>query len=424
MKTKFYILFVLSVLLVQHSVAQDIDALGTYTPYSLYGIGDLSHSSTAFNKAMGGIGVAVRDESFVNPLNVASLTQRDTLAFMFNVGLVNKNSYLKDKATTSAFNTFNVNNLTISFPLKNKTAMMIGLSPYSSIGYKYKSFEEDPALVLNYGDIEYKKYGNGEVNQAFIGIATNLLKNLSIGVEGIYYFGNLNYHSDIYYQSTPSIRTIKTGWKRKTSGFSAEFGGQYTYSMPKEYTLVLGATYRMKSNIRGNLERYAYAGDDVVMEDGNKSKITVPAKLTVGATLRKGEKYMIGLDYERQDWSKTHFLNTTGVAFSSQTAQSLRAGIEYIPNKYDVRYYMKRVTYRAGIHLDQSYVKLDGTSVNGFGITFGMSFPLNSLHNALNFSVDFGQRGKNSGNLVRERYVNFIFSFNLHDIWFIKRKYD
>lgn len=428
MKIRLIVFAALALLFSQRVAAQDIDALETYTPYSLYGIGDLSHASSAINKAMGGIGIGVRDNNFVNILNVASLTQRDTLSFMLNIGMVNKNSYLSDAHHTSAFNTIDINNMVMSFPIKNKIAMMVGLTPFSSIGYKYKSTEDDQAIVARYGDIQYKKYGNGEIDQLFVGVAFPIVKGLSLGVEGIYYFGTLNYHSDVYFNSTTSMRDLQTGWKRKTTGWSAEAGIQYTQQLPKSYVFTIGATYRMKSNIRGEMMRYAYAiGEaisDTISQNKGKSKLIVPAKYGVGASLRKGEKWMIGIDYERQDWSKNSFMPTPGVGFSAQTAQSIRAGIEYIPNKYDVRYYMKRVTYRAGVHYDQSYVKLDGTSINGFGVTFGMEFPISRLNTSLNFSVDVGQRGKNSGNLVRERYVNFILSVNLHDIWFIKRKYE
>lgn len=409
------------------SEAQDIDALGTYTPYSLYGVGDISNSLTTINKSMGGIGFGVRDFSFINTANVASLTERDTLAFMLNFGVISKNIYLKNHKEKGSHNTVNINNLVISFPIKNKTAMMIGVSPFSSLGYKYKSTETNPQLVYNYGKIDYKKYGSGDIDQAFVGIATNLLPNLAIGAQGVYYFGSLNYHSDIYFDSESSIRTIQTGWRRKTTGWSAEFGAQYSTRLKDDYKLVVGATYRMKSAIRGSLTRYAYAMSaaltDTIPLSGDKSKLTIPAKLGIGVSIRKGDKWMVGLDYERQDWSKATFMSTPGVMFSSQVSQSLRLGMEYIPNRYDIRYYYKRIAYRAGFHLDQSYVKVDGKSVNGFGFTFGMSFPVFRLNNSVNFAVDIGKRGRNSGNLVSEKYVNFIFSLNLHDIWFNKPKY-
>ena len=58
---------------------------GTYngfSPYSVYGIGDLHAAGTAFNASMGGVGIATRNKRFVNTMNPASITARDSLSFM------------------------------------------------------------------------------------------------------------------------------------------------------------------------------------------------------------------------------------------------------------------------------------------------------------------------------------------------------
>ena len=62
--------------------------------------------------------------------------------------------------------------------------------------------------------------------------------------------------------------------------------------------------------------------------------------------------------------------------------------------------------------------------MNAAGFTFGMSMPINKWYNAITWSVDFGQRGALEDNMVRERYIQFNFNLNLHDIWFVKRKYN
>ena len=46
------------------------------------------------------------------------------------------------------------------------------------------------------------------------------------------------------------------------------------------------------------------------------------------------------------------------------------------------------------------------------------------IYNALNFSVDLGQRGSLKDGMIRERYVMFHIGISLHDIWFVKQKYD
>lgn len=408
--------------------AQRTDALGTYTPYSLYGIGELEQQGSAINKAMGGIGAGVRDTRYVNYLNVASITARDTLSFMMDFGLKSSNYYLKDSKNKSAYNTFNINNFSFSAPIYKKSALIVGIMPFSNLGYKFEKTETNDAIVAKYGDIKYRKYGDGSLNQIFAGAAMNFLKDFSVGVKGIYYFGNLVNHSDIDFGSESSLRTIETGWDYRANGFAAETGLQYFKKLKNDYTLVAGVSYRFKSRINGTTKRYSYVYDsaiaDTVVSAKSTQHITVPAILTVGVSLRKGDKWMAGVDYQRQDWSNTSFKATPGVDFTAQTASSIKAGFEFIPNKYDIRYYLRRVTYRAGVHYENTYVKLNGKQIKSYGVSLGASFPVFRFNNSLNFTVDLGQRGSTKNNLVKENYVQFILSLSLHDIWFVKPRYE
>lgn len=407
--------------------AQDLDALGTYTPYSLYGIGTLEQTGSSVNRGMGGIGAGVRSSRYINTKNIASITERDTLAFMLDFGVYIKNNYIRQGNTKSANNTMNVNNLAFTLPVYRKSALLFGIQPYSNIGYKIETKEKSPGLVSKYGDIAYQQYGNGSINQVFLGYAANPVKNFSIGVQGVYYFGDLTKHSDIIFNSDASLRNIETGWNYKATGFTAEAGAQYFTKIGEDYDLTLGGTYRFANKLKGKRLKFSFAGDinitDTITYDRTVYHLDVPGKLSLGATLRKGEKWAVGFDYEHQDWSGANFPETPGIGYNSQADNSYRFGLEFIPNRYDIRYYYKRVTYRAGAYYNQSYAKLNGESINSIGFTFGMSLPIFRWNNSLNIAVDMGQRGRTRNGLIRERYVNFILSLNLYDIWFIKQRY-
>ena len=48
-------------------------AYGAYSPYSIYGIGDISKEGTAFNKGMGGTGIATRNKKVRNSLLIVTV---------------------------------------------------------------------------------------------------------------------------------------------------------------------------------------------------------------------------------------------------------------------------------------------------------------------------------------------------------------
>ena len=58
-------ILMLSVFLVMSvCVSAENGTYGAYSPYSIFGVGDLSKQGTAFNKSMGGVGIASRNKRF------------------------------------------------------------------------------------------------------------------------------------------------------------------------------------------------------------------------------------------------------------------------------------------------------------------------------------------------------------------------
>lgn len=410
--------------------AQTTDALGTYTPFSLYGLGDIDKQGTAFNKGMGGIGVGVRDNRFINYLNPASITERDTLSFMLDFGLSQRNFYAKDNNNVkSAYNTANMQNIMFTAPIYKKSALIVGITPYSNIGYKFSTQETDKNLISKYGNITYQKYGTGSINQMFVGAAMNVFPNLSVGAEMIYYFGAINRYSNVLFSSDASIRDINTGWDYDLKAMSGRVGAQYFGKIGKDKFITVGATYRLKTNLDGDYSRYVCAAsssqiDTISLNNVSDYKVEIPSEFAVGFSFKKRDKWMVGLDYTRQEWAGSLFGEVDGEDFKPSAASSIKLGIEYIPNRYDIRYYFKRITYRLGAYYDETYVNAGGNQVNAAGLTFGMSLPIYRWYNALTWSVDVGRRGSIEDNMVRENYVQFNINFNLHDIWFVKKRYN
>lgn len=426
--SKLLILAIFSIVSVNALKAQTTDALGTYTPYSLFGIGDIEKQGTAFNKGMGGIGVGVRDNSFINYANPASITERDTLSFMFDFGINQKNFFNTDGKAKSAYNTARMQNVVFTAPIYKKSALIIGVAPYSSVGYKFQTSETDKYLLSKYGNIVYQKYGTGSISQLFVGGAMNFFKHFSIGAEFIYYFGALDKFSNVLFSSDASIRDINTGWDYNINAVSGRVGLQYFGKIANKTYLTLGATYRMESNLDGDFTRYACTTsssqiDTVSFTVTPGYKVEIPQEYAFGVSIKRTDKWMLGFDYVRQNWGEAFLGETPGVDFKPSVASSYKFGFEITPNKYDIRYYLKRATYRFGAYYDKSYINLNGNQVNSAGVTLGMSLPIFRWYNAVTWSVDFGQRGSLEKEMVRERYIQFNLNFNLHDMWFIKKRY-
>ena len=198
-------IFLLSVfLIISISMSAQEGTYGAYSPYSIFGIGDISKEGTAYNKSMGGTGIATRNKRYINYLNPAAVTARDSLSFMADFGLVQNNKVFAQGDIKSGNNTFNIYDFVMTFPIWRSSAFMVGITPYSDVGYDFSSVETDQDIIGNTGNITYDSFGTGGVYQAFVGAGVTFWKKLSVGAEMIYYFGNIDKVTNMKYSNSSS----------------------------------------------------------------------------------------------------------------------------------------------------------------------------------------------------------------------------
>jgi hypothetical protein len=433
MKKNIYII-VAMLLLSICSYAQE-GAHSSYSPYSIYGIGDIMTEGTAFNKGMGGVGVATRNKRFINYMNPASITARDSLSFMADFGLEQKNTLYRQGNVKSGNNTFNIYDFVMSFPIYRSSAFMVGVTPFSDVGYDFSSIEKNPEIIGNTGNISYDSYGTGGIYQLFIGAGVTFWDRLSLGAEAIYYLGNIDKVTNMDY-SNSSYRSLNSGNELSVNAFTGKFGLQYEQKLGSDISMTIGATYRLGTGMKGYATEYRYANmaslSDTLRYNVDTlagSGVRIADEIGVGIAIRKGDKWTAEFNYLRSDWTKSGFERSRGFAaegeskFTSTVSQSFRAGFEIVPNRNDIRYYFKKCAYRAGVYYDQAYYKLDGNNVNSLGLTLGITLPVFRLYNGLSLGVDVGQRASARNNMIRERYAKFVIGFNIHDLWFRKVQY-
>ena len=257
-----------------------------------------------------------------------------------------------------------------------------------------------------------------------------------MGAEVLFLFGNIDKVTNMNFADA-SYRSLNSGHDLTVRGVTGKFGLQYEQKIASDVSVTVGATYRLKTSMRGYSTDYKYAVQSsvsdtlrynvgVLKDEGLK----FGDELGLGLSVKGGEKWSAEFDYVRSDWSKSKMENAPGfssvgqASFTSSVAQSFRAGFEIVPNRNDIRYYLRRCAYRAGVYYDQSYYRLDGRDVNTVGVTLGVTLPVFRWYNGISLGVDMGQRGNKKDGMIRERYAMFVVGFNIHDIWFQKPKYN
>ena len=428
-KTGKRLVFITILLLVGGALRAQDGAYGGYSPYSVYGIGNLTTQGNAYTRGMGGIGIATRNNRYINIVNPAAITARDTLSFMADFNLENQNAYFRQDQFKSANNTFNITDIAFTFPIYRKSAFSFGLSNFSTMGYAFSHKEIDETGVWN-----YQSSGNGGLYEVFGGVAATFFDRLSVGAQAIYYFGNLDKPTSIANTNT-TYRNFSNGYTMDLNGFTGKMGVQLDLPLYNGTRLIVGGTYRLGTDLRGKVTDYSFATissyqDTISYHTYTGRQVRIADEIGAGISLRRGEKWMVEVNYLRSDWSgsgmdtRTGFANIGKSKFSATTAQSVRAGFEFVPNRNDIRYYLRRCAYRGGVYFDRSYYKVDGANVDAFGLTLGVTLPVFRWYNGISLGVDIGQKGSTQGLMTRERYAKFVIGFNIHDIWFRKPQYD
>ena len=428
----FFRALALGFLVLPAIVSAQNSSINAYSPYSFFGLGDFSTQGTANLRAMGGAGVAYREATTINYMNPASYSSIRRKSALFNVGLEGQNFYLKNSDTKSSFNTFNIRDVAFAIPLAGKLGMGISVTPLSSVGYKIENKVIDP----NIGQIAYLYNGEGDVVQAKLGVGYELYKNLSIGAELVYYFGSIDRYSMWEITELNGSETYDDGMIYMEENYSKllySFGLQYNIPLlENKRALTLGATFQPETKLNPKVIKSVPTsdnnndfGDYVLYEEYRDKDLTMPAVVAAGAYYHT-TKISIGADYVYQGWKGVN-KEPEGRQYSFRNTSTIRGGIQYTPDRGDIRNLINRITYRAGVRYSDYYLTVKGQEIEDKAITLGLGIPFKrSGFSNLDLGVELGQMGTTKNNLIKETYFRFSIGLSLFgdDFWFVKPKYD
>ncbi|MBM3436115.1 MAG: hypothetical protein FJY07_07890 [Bacteroidetes bacterium] len=423
---KYYSLFPLFFIILLSGKAQN--EIGS--PYSAYGLGYLSYPNNLRIKSMGNIGISSRESYNVNIENPASYSAIDTTSFMFEGGLNGRYASLKAKGINEESSSANLDHILMGFPVSHWWKGSIGLIPFSRVGYNVASYSYEE----NVGSLLYEYQGTGGISRFNWGNAFQPFKFLSVGINASYLFGTIDRSQKVTFPDSLYMIKAKINNSVSLSDFYFEFGAQYFTQLKKNVKLVIGVTYRPEMEIgakkeyiarnfyieSGGLERFV----DTVANTTNKGFVRIPSGYGMGISLSRADRWFIGADYKTDNWQN---YESFGVSDSLTASRSFAIGGRLIPDFMSISY-LNRIDYRMGARYYESYLKLKGKQVSGFGISFGFGLPMRSIaikgtRSMLNIGFEVGQFGSTEQNLIRENYINFSLGLTIYEVWFLKRRY-
>ncbi len=438
---KFFVLFILFA--TTFSAFAQTSATTT-SPYSKYGIGLYQDPLLPQNIGVGGLGVAVGKTGGFNDINVVNpATYSNIILTSIDMGgLINTSTLSQTNATSQTSSSFRLGHITFAIPTGKHAAFSFGLLPYSDLGYNYT---QTASVHINNGSsggtdtstvASYKYNGEGGLSKAYIGYGIGIGKNLHVGFNLSYIFGNeKNFRSTEFDQLATALNSSVEN-SISAGGVNYDYGLQYYINFNTDTHLILGysgsAGTTLNSTSKFIISQYRLTTDgtpnvasDSIRNEQSSGKIQLPQINRLGITYQKDNHFMVGAEFKTGTWSD---LTINGVNAGLQNNQSFIVGAQITPNINAISSYLAVLDYRIGFNYDKTYINASGVDIKQYGATIGLGIPIPNTSRTsfykINFAAEFGKRGTLQNNLVNESYINFHLGFTINDKWFQKFKFD
>ncbi len=448
-KKIFGVIIALIALLPMGAVAQTLtSSVNTYSPYSMYGLGELSTQGTAVQRSMGGVGVAMFSTTAVNVMNPAAYGYTPQQSFLFNFGVEGghyRNAQQKSGSTVkTAYNSVNIHDIAFQMPLAKGVGMGFSLTPYSNVGYTMH--RDDMSVAGNMGSARYEYYGEGDVTEVKFGVGWAPVKKFSFGVSMQYYWGCINRS----YKMLPSNIITGNGEYASTTGIDTydvsrvkmQAGVMWNPILKSDEILTFAATYDIGGNLHPDVVKYVYVDNllqSVVRQENDAAlPLKLPKQVAAGF-FYQNLKIKVGADYVYQGWGNDNSLLQenldNGVAVAYTDTHTVKVGVQYTPRHTDVRNYLRRMAYRVGARYGDYYQTYGGAKIDQLALTAGLGLPVKLFgRQAVDIGFEWGMRGlkqqeiivdNKPASLVRQNYFKFSIGLSLfgEDDWFVQRKY-
>lgn len=397
------------------------------SPYSRFGLGWIVDSRfETRNMAMGGIRYGVQGAAFVNPANPASYAAFDSASFVLEAGLFGTTTRITTEDLSDAGSYISMSHIMFGIPVTSWWRTSFGLLPFSYVGYDVYSNQE----LENIGNVQYVFAGSGGLNQVYWGNGFRVYKGLYAGFNVKYLFGRIDNERGVWFPEDIYVKTTEISSSFNARDFFFDIGLQYKAKLKEKLSLTMGIDFgpEVKMKSRADYLVTTYYGkynsaqiyiDTIEQKLRTDGYFIMPTSVGTGFVIEQKENWLFGADFSWQNWKEFEFYEQKDSLLNSWT---IAAGGELIPDIRSLSY-SDRMSYRLGGHFTHSYLNLEDTPINEFGISFGLGFPIRRTRTTMNITMELGKMGTTRNDLIQESFARMTLGINIFETWFLKSKY-
>ncbi|MGM0587501.1 MAG: hypothetical protein ACQETE_03720 [Bacteroidota bacterium] len=409
----------------------NIDKARSGSIYSYLGIGVPADFNSADADPMGLNGVSFYDPyvpGMANPAQWGSAIYTKASG-----GLLLQRFQAKDPFTSATNVNLSATHFQSVFPLiKNKLGLSVSLTPITRSSYRAISdVTLDPSENNSGGSLRYivENRGNGGFDQFELGLGWRINKMFSIGYAGSMVFGEVqNDLSVIYDQENfqPSIINQELYGKAfrqrlglfvnrpNIFGDEDELSGGVSMTLP---TIIDGEfSQTAEIELRGGVREFP------IDEGKTAGDIQLPMGVDGGLAYRFSQNITVASELRYQQWSEyENFAKSDDENFVDRL--KIGGGIKYLPYLKTTSTFLSRLKYYAGVSYDTGHLSINGERIQTVLGSLGIGIPAPRTRSSVHISLQYGMRGTQNADLVREQIWSVRVSFNLAEMMFVQSKF-
>lgn len=383
-------------------------------------------------------GMGLSGVSFIEP-NVPGLANPaqwgSTVYGMATGGVALENFTANDGQASSSNSLLSASYFQAQLPIvRDKFGISASLSPVTRSSFKVSQIGSritgtgSEADTLNY--ISELK-GSGGVNMLEIGFGWKLSPNFSVGYAGSLVFASI----DNEYTTDFARDFITVDFNRQTSGigFGNRFGAMF--NVPGLFRdgdqLSLGASVSLPLTLDAEkieeTDKVLPNGRvrSIVIDEGEglgDGSIEMPMTVNGGITYQPSRSFSVSSEALYQKWSQyTSDFNAEDEQLLTDRYK-IGMGLRYFPYIKGSDRFLSNFKYRLGASYDAGHLKVDGQRIETILFSFGLGILSSRSNSSIDLSFEYGFRGTQDQNLIKENIWGMRLSVNLAELMFFRPK--
>ena len=394
----------------------------TSSPYSRFGLGDLTSQFSPVFNSLGGGGYAISNGKIINPYSPASYSAFEANSFLFSTGINNEITDIQSDSENQTVNNVSLSHIIFGLPINKKIGASFGIIPYSNIGYALENRDENYNANMFYN-------GDGGISKVYLGGALKLHKNISVGGNASYLFGGLNRRKKLEFDDE-TIFNSRSNSLISINGIFYEFGALFSKDLAdKNSNISIAINTSNNTDVKAMrtdlVETFEYSGvyeivKDTFVNSVEKGNMILPKYTNMGIAYSM-DKLLLIFDYSTQNWNDYQLF---GESDSLVSSKRFSGGLQYTPDISSVTQFYKRCHYRIGFAMNTTPLQINNMQLEDKSISLGVGIPIKRNKSTYDISLVLGQRGTTNNNLLKENYIRIGLSMSFEGIWFVKQKYN